>query len=840
MALFPETNRFSPHKKGNPPMEKPKALSSIGGKYLQTPKANRHIREHLGSANDNRSGEAFQKRRIHFSATKLRWWSGALVLLLAVATGAGFLQLRTSLPQTSGTVAVPGLEHPVTVTRDRYGIPTIVAQSEHDADFALGFVHAQDRLFSMDMIRRSGAGRLSEIFGVRTLGIDETMRTLGLYRAAEAEWEREPPRVRASFEAYAHGVNAYLAVRSGALPPEYYLLNASPEPWRPTDSLVWGKIMDLDGNFRGELARARLLTRVPMSDLAVLYPSYPKEAPVSLANLRVELRRLPLDRLWAVLPPGIGRRGKSNNWVVNGAHSQSGKPLLANDPHLAYSAPGVWYLARIKTPALDLAGATLPGMPFVIIGHNDNIAWGFTSTGGDDEDLFIERLDPANPAEYETETGPRPFVTREERIKVRGGTPVILHVRATRHGPVISDLAGYKVGDDMLALEATWLDGDDQTPQAIWQLDRATNWAEFRDAARHWLAPEQNIVYADTGGNIGFMAPARLPIRKAGDGWLPEPGWTGAFDWIGWVPLDGLPAAYNPPVGRIVTANNKIVPDDYPYFITRDWELPYRAARIDALLDGTPVQSPEASAAIQGDDISLSARTLLPVMLEAKPHDKEAPDLFDKLRHWNARMDRGAMEPLLFSAWMRALMRAVLEPRLGPMFETFWTERPDILYLVLTAQRGWCGDNGDCAGILADSFDRAVAALRQCYGDDVSRWHWGRAHRANFQSPVWASVPVLSGWFSAAAGANGSDDTVDTGGMFFGEEPDPYLDLYGPSLRMIVDLAAPNAARFINAPGQSGNPLSPHWGDLVERWRALRYVSFGNDASGGVLRLVPR
>ncbi len=304
---------------------------------------------------------------------------------------------------------------------------------------------------------------------------------------------------------------------------------------------------------------------------------------------------------------------------MDGAHSQSGKPLLANDPHLDFGAPGIWYLARIELPGQTLAGVTAPGTPFLLVGHNDRIAWGFTTTGSDVEDLFIEKPDPADPSRYLAPGGSRPFEVRHEQIAVKGGEPVTLTVRATRHGPVISDLAGYALGDTVLALETTWLAPDDRTPDAIWQMARARDWDGFRRALESWTAPQQNIVYADVDGNIGFTAPARIPIRAAGDGWLPSPGWDDTHEWTGTVPFDGLPAAYNPKAGRVVTANNKIVPDDYPYFLTRDWELPYRAERIEAMLDAAPRQSPEASAAIQADVLSLPAQNLLPLMLGAAP-----------------------------------------------------------------------------------------------------------------------------------------------------------------------------------------------------------------------------
>ncbi len=382
---------------------------------------------------------------------------GLAVIILVVA-GAGTIYLRSSLPVTEGTRALPGLQAPVHITRDAYGIPTVRAANEHDADFALGFLHAQDRLFQMDMMRRYGAGRLSEVFGARTLGIDRTMRTLGLYRAAAAQFAGLSPAVQGALEAYAAGVNAFAQTRRRALPPEYYLLHMTFEPWRPADSLVWGKIMDLalTGNYRGELLRARLLQRLTPDQLAVLYPPYPKGAPVALGAARALYQGLPLERLYGMLPPGVGPQAASNNWVVDGAHSQSGKPLLANDPHLDFAAPGVWYLARIETPGLTLAGVTAPGTPFVIIGHNEHIAWGFTTTGSDVEDLFIERPDPTDPSRYLAPAGPLPFITRQEAIAVRGGAPVTLTVRETRHGPVISDVAGAKDGE-VLALQTTWL-----------------------------------------------------------------------------------------------------------------------------------------------------------------------------------------------------------------------------------------------------------------------------------------------------------------------------------------------------------------------------------------------
>ncbi len=457
---------------------------------------------------------------------------------------------------------------------------------------------------------------------------------------------------------------------------------------------------------------------------------------------------------------------------------------------------------------------TAPGNPFVIIGHNDRIAWGFTTTGGDVEDLFIEKPDPADPGRYLTPDGSRPFSVRHERIVVRGGEDIMLDVRETRHGPVISDLAGYKAGDAVLALSATWLGADDATPQAIHDLDHAHNWQEFLTAMRNLVAPQQNIVYADVDGNIGFIAPARIPIRKSGDGRLPVPGWSGESDWTGWVPFDALPRAFNPASGRVVTANNKIVPDDYPYLITRDWEAPFRAERIAALLDATPLQSPTTSATIQLDDLSLVADQLLPLMLEGASRNEATRDWADVLRRWDRRMDRGKAEPLVFIAWLRELSRALLADRLGPVFPNYWGLRPNVVRLILTEHKDWCG-GGDCEPVEAAALAKALADLGKRYGSNPIMWRWGIAHEAAFTSPIWAGVPLLRGWLDLAVPADGADDTVDAGAMQIGDEDAPFLDRHGPTLRMIVDMAAPNAARFMIAPGQSGNPLSPHWGDLA-------------------------
>lgn len=756
-----------------------------------------------------------------------------LLFLAAIVVAGSYLWLRSSLPQTDGTIAVKGVNAAVTITRDAHGVPTIKAQSDADAAFGLGYVEAQDRLFQMDLMRHAGAGRLSEWFGAVTIETDKTMRTLGLYRAAEAQYPLLSPELRAVFDAYAAGVNAYLATRHGALPPEYQLLRVAAEPWEPADSLVWGKLMDvqLTGNYRQELLRARLAQRLKPEDLAVLYPDYDAKAPVTLGAVD-------LDKILPGLPPVLPA---SNEWVVDGKHSESGKPILANDPHLGFATPGVWYLARVETPQETIAGVVSPGEPLIVIGHNTHIAWGFTTTGGDVEDVFVEKLDPADATHYLTPVGSQAFTTRDEKLLVKGGQPVTLTVRSTRHGPVIGEAGSGEV----LAVQVTWLQGEDRTPQALWDAGHAHDWDSFRNAFKNAVAPEQNVTYADIDGHIGFLAPATVPIRAQGDGMAPVPGWTGENEWTGTIPFDELPQGVDPPSGRFVAANNKIVPDSYPYLITKRWELPYRAQRITELLDRTPMQSPETAAAMQADVASTAARQLLPLMLVGTPQSAAGQEAIRRLRAWDQRMSRDRAEPLLFIAWLREFNREILADKLGPLFDGYWALHPDVIENVLANHPDWC-DNREtsqvetCPGQLGAALDRAIEGLTQRYGGDMSSWPWGNVHAASFPHAIWAHLPVIAGWLGVAIPDGGSFDTIDNATMFAGSEAQPFTAVHGTSMRMIVDMADPAAARFVIAPGQSGNLLSPHYGDLLPVWRDVGYVVFGDDASGGVLTLAPR
>jgi penicillin amidase len=773
---------------------------------------------------------------------------GGLLLLLCVIAGGGMLYLLSSLPQLDGRIVVKGPTHAIRIARDADGVPLIEATTDQDIAFGLGFAHAQDRLFQMELMRRYGAGRLAEIVGADAVPVDRQMRVLGIYRAAAEAFASLPAAVQRSLEAYSAGVNAFLAQRRGALPPEFMLLRFAPEPWRPADSLVWGKLMDLQlgFNYRNELERARLARSVSAEDLALLYPEYPKDAPTTLAGLSAIYRRLPLDRLYAELPPFemFGPIYASNNWVVDGAHNASGKPLVANDPHLGFSAPGVWYLARLKTPQRDIAGATAPGVPLVIIGHNERIAWGFTTTTADIEDVFIEKIDPADPSRYLTPSGTAAFETRQETIAVRGAASVALTVRSTRHGPVLSDILpdnaepGY-----VLALSTTYLGSQDSTAASLYGLDRAQDAAGVRAALADFVSPPQNVVYADDAGTIGFIMAGRVPARQGGNGWMPVPGWTGEHDWIGLVPLPDAPQAQNPSSGHFASANNKIVPDNYSHFVSRDWDAPYRITRIERLLDETSPQSPERSATIQADVLSLMAQRLVPLMTAIQLDDDPAREALERLRAWDFRMDADRVEPLLFIAWLREFAHSVFFNRLGAAAADYWNLKPMVITAILTERQDWCGSpekpEESCNARLADTLRSTLMGLQRSYGPDMAQWICGRAHIASFPNRIFDRIPLLRDWFQVAVANAGGPDTVDVGPISAREDAHPYIQRFGPGLRVITDLAAPSESRMITVPGQSGNPLSSHFSDLLMRWRQFEWLVPGRAQAVNTLILEP-
>ncbi len=594
-----------------------------------------------------------------------------VIALVVVATLAGAYLFYRAMPTTSGTEKLPGLSAEVRVWRDSYGVPHIFASSMDDAARALGYLHASERLFQMEVQRRVGQGRMAEIAGADLLGVDKLMRTLGFYREAEASFSALSPQAQKRLQAYADGVNAFLDSHKDALPPEFLISGDRPEPWKPANSIVWGKLMalQLSQNYELEALRAHLRQKLSPEQASWMFPPMKPDAPITTLP-RLDAAHASGANIEDEIGALIGvSHGASNEWVVAGSRTVTGKPILANDPHLGLQAPILWYLARIVTPDGWVKGGTVPGTPGVLLGQNNSIAWGFTTADTDTQDLFIETVDPADPSKYLTPDGPKPLETREETIRVKDAGDVKLAIRTTRHGPVLSDVSkdlGSLAGPGkVIALAFTGLSDHDTTIEAIMRLDGARNWGEFLDAMRIYQTPTQNIVYADVAGDIGYFSPGLVPLRKSGDGLAPVDGASGAYDWIGTIPFEELPQLHNPEIGFAFNANNANVADEHQPTFGRDWEENFRARRIQQFFDTIDKHSLETAVAMQADHLSLAAKALQPFIAMIAPSDERARQAQTMLAGWNGVMDKDRAEPLIFTAFLRSLHKILLEDRTG-------------------------------------------------------------------------------------------------------------------------------------------------------------------------------
>ena len=758
-----------------------------------------------------------------------------VIALVVVASLAGAYLFYRAMPTISGTEKLPGLSANVRVWRDSHGVPHIFAASMDDAARALGYLHASERLFQMEVLRKTGQGRTAELLGEAGLSIDKFIRTLGFYREAESSFSALSPWAQRRLQAYADGVNAFLDAHKNALPPEFVITSDQPEPWRPADSLVWGKLFSYQNshNYALEALRARLGQKLGEEKAAWMFPGMKPDDPITTQPAHGATHATGEsieDQIGALT--GFAH-GASNEWVIAGSRTTTGKPILANDPHLALSAPIVWYLARIVTPEGWVKGATIPGAPIVGLGQNDSIAWGFTTADTDVQDLFIETVDPSDPSKYMTPDGAKFFETREETIHVKDAADVKLTIRSTRHGPVISDVSE-DVGSlaepgKVIALAFTGLGERDTTAEAIMRLNAARNWGEFLDAMRVYQTPTQNIVYADVAGDIGYFSPGLVPLRKGGDGLAPVDGASGAFDWIGTIPFEQLPQLHNPEIGFAFNANNANVPDDHQPTFGQDWEETFRARRIQQFFDTIDKHSLETSAAMQADQLSLAAKALQPFIATIAPSDERARQAQTMLAGWNAVMDKNRAEPLIFTAFLRSLHKILLEDKTGLTMEAKGPYAATTLISLMRDHPAWCDAPGqpdpDCRKALGRALDEGLVLLVKRDGADMSQWRWGAEQMSVLRNQLYGHVPLLDRVSDLSVPSGGGFYTLNRGGGFETPPDKPFARTHGPGFRGLYDLADPEKSRFMIATGKSGHIFSPHYRDFVPLWNDVKSIT---------------
>ncbi|HUJ31322.1 MAG TPA: penicillin acylase family protein [Candidatus Acidoferrum sp.] len=789
----------------------------------------------------------------------LRNLLAALLVLLGLALLLAWWTVRRALPTLDGSVSVPGLKQGVIVDRDQWGRPWIRANSVDDLVEAQGYVMAQDRLWQMDLIRRAAAGNLSEIFGEVALDADKENRTLGMREAAERAAADSSPEIRALLESYARGVNQYIAERGNRLPIEFVALRYKPRPWTLADTYLISLYMykTLTTTWKAKLNRQWIVQQVGPERARDLFAKdspldhfiaaiEPIKYPVRFSGAaEAKLRESPATNgpppfapeRWDAARAFLAQFGEetseiigSNNFVVSGAHTASGKPLLANDTHLGLGVPCIWYLVHMTAPGWNVEGFGLPGAPLVIIGHNDRIAWGFTNSNADVQDLYVETFDPMNALAYRVNGQWRSADVRRETIHVRGKPDVVLDVLVTRHGPIVHrDPPGE--GGRAYALRWTALEPgglDFGFPL----LGRAKNWTEFVEVTRHIAGPGQNTIYADVDGNIGFTIPARIPIRANGNGALPVPGDTDDYEWKGYIPFEELPRVLDPPDGIIATANARTVGRAYKYYLSDRQAGPYRTERIYELLSGRRDLRAVDCNAVQNDVLSLPNKFLAGQLVAAahvqEPKDARAKELIGRLSGWDARATTDSVETSFVEYTRHALFRNLLAPYLNRRVTDYELWEPESIYAnvwwrdkvflentLRTRPPAWLPQGfASYNDLLIASADEAVAALeKQTRRGEISAWNWGSLHQLDMIHPLGRSG-LLHHLFSIGPyESNGTIDTVRAMGRG-----------HGPAMRFVSDLANFDDSLMEITTGESGEYASPYYRDQFPEWFAGRGI----------------
>lgn len=747
-----------------------------------------------------------------------KWLIRILVFMIIVnlifLAGGGFIYYKSRSP-LEGKVALKGLQGKVIVTRDQYGVAHIDAKkSDLDAFFALGYVHAQDRFWQMEFNRRVAQGTLSEIMGDRTVKADEYLRTWGFYKAAEASWPALSPKTQKILQSYTDGVNAYIAQKH--FPLQLTILRDKPKPWTVIDSLSWQKVLawDLQNVWKAKIKNYLVEKKLGNNQIPVLFPAYPKDAPIVLSDEDLKQSGL-LDKNKNIESFANAPDKGSNAWVVSGKLTDTGKPFLANDPHLELQSPSLWYLAELKGPHLHVTGATMPGLPVVAIGHNDNIAWGATNVNPDVQDLYI--LSPTAKVNV-----------THEIIKVLNKPDIDFSVLTSDVGPVISHVTEADNIGPYVALKWTALQPNDTTIQSMIEINYAKNWPEFVSALKDFVTPSQNFVYADTAGNIGYYLPGRIPVRNWNSN-LPVLD-DQDHQWQGYIPFEKLPHVFNPSKGYIVTANNKVTSDRYPYAINFRWSVPpYRAERINALLKAdiskNKLLNIQDFKTIQSDTVSLLWQSLAPELLNTKPLDDNSQKGLEYLKNWNGEGNLDSIGQTIFAYWYSQLKE------LTPDFLLKLMEYPEPLYIQQQIKNN--------PEFLSKSLQKAMEKLIHDKGNDPKKWRWGDTHHAIFDELGIGGAPGLGMLWNREIPSPGSLYTVNAGTYNMNN----FQQRDGAGYRQIIDLNNFNQSLFIQSLGQSNDIFNSHYEDMMKKWRDGKYVSMSSQKNAWgktkVLELVP-
>jgi penicillin G amidase len=810
----------------------------------------------------------------------LRLFTAAVVLSLA-ALLIGYYFLSRSLPDYTESFDLPGISAPVEIVRNVSDVPHIFGATDDDVFFALGFAHAQDRLWQMTMLRRTAQGRLSEVFGERTLRIDELMRRFDFYNLSLQSVAVQDAQTQSGLEAYSRGVNAWIgqvnADARGRGAPEFFFFSNEIAAWQPADSIAIIKLMALQtsSQLEAEVLRARMSLLLSPERLADILPDDPGQGGMALPDYAtlvpdVEPDQTPImvadDPLSPFLPMGFS--AASNAWAASPDRSAAGGSLLANDPHLGFSAPAIWYLARLELGSGGVIGATIPGVPAVLAGRSDSLGWGITSSYLDDQDLFIEELNPANKEQYRTPDGWKAFETRRSIIEVQDGDPVTVTLRWTDNGPVLPgshyDLASVTPEGHVVSVSWTALSAADTSMSAAMALMRAKSVAEAQMVGASFVAPSQNLMLADMQGiamqTVGAM-PKRDPAHQS-QGRMPSPGWVAANRWHGLLPYGDAPVVVNPTSGIIGNTNNKTVDRPFPMHVSFHWGDTQRIQRWMGLMKARAVHTRGSFIEAQLDTVSFTARSLLALIgADLWFTDAPAPDgspermrkeALDLLAKWNGEMNEHLPEPLIYSAWMRALNDRLIRDEIGPMADNFAHFDPvfvERVYRNIDGASIWCdvlqsSPVETCTDIARIALDEALLYLTENYGPNIESWRWGDAHQATHDHPVLGDVPLLRYFVNIRQSTSGDGDTLMRG-VTKGTEPDPFLNVHGAAYRGVYDFADPDSSVFILSTGQSGHPLSRFYDDMGVLWRRGEYIPMSLDpelaraAAVGVTVLTP-